>query len=58
MVASDRSGGAGRLPGNNPEREKGKKRWPSYGSETEKVVGDDDAAGDAGFHLGLQRLEG
>lgn len=58
MAASDKSGEARRHLGNNPGREKGKRRRLSYGSETEKFVGDDGAVGDAGFPLGLQRLEG
>ncbi len=57
MAAPDGSGGAGRHPGNSPEREKGRRRKQSRGSETERA-GDGAAAGGAGILQALQRLRG
>lgn len=54
MAVPDGSGGAGRHPGNSPERGRGRRRKQSHGSETEKV-GDGAAAGGAGI---LQALQG
>lgn len=57
MAVPDGSGGAGRHPGNSPERGRGRRRKRSHGSETAKV-GDGAAAGGAGIHRALQRLRG
>lgn len=54
MAVSDGSGGAGRHPGKNPERGRGRRRKQSRGNETEEV-GDGAAAGGAGI---LQALQG
>lgn len=58
MAAPGGSGGAGRRPGNSPERERGRRRRrPSHGSETE-TFGDGAVAGGAGILRAHQRLGG
>lgn len=54
MAVSDGNGGAGRYPGNSPERGRGGKRKLNRGSETEKV-GDGAAVGGAVIPRALQR---
>lgn len=54
MAVPGGSGGAGRHPGNSPERGRGRRRKQSRGSETERI-GDGAAAGGAGI---LQALQG
>lgn len=54
MAVPDGSGGAGRHPGNSPERGRGRRRKRSRGSETVRV-GDGAAAGGA---RSLQALQG
>lgn len=54
MAVPDGCGGAGRHPGNSPERERGRRRRQRHESETEKV-GDGAAVGGAEI---LQALQG
>lgn len=57
MAVPDGCGGAGRHPGNSPERERGRRKWQRRAGETEKV-GDGAAAGGAGNLQALQGLRG
>lgn len=57
MAVPDGSGGAARHPSNSPERERGRRRRQSRGSETEKT-GDGAAVGGAGILRVLQGSRG
>lgn len=57
MAVPDGCGGAGRHPGNSPERERGRRRWQRHVGETEKTGGDA-AVGGVGILRALQGLRG
>lgn len=57
MAVPGGSGGAGKHPGNSPERERGRRRRQSHGSEIKKF-GDGAVAGGAGILQAHQRSGG